>query len=222
LSHGQEVTAATFSADGRLLLTGGRDGALRVWDIGDPPAAGHPVGPPRAIGATPWAIGFSPDGSRFLTVSGDHTRTWGQVQFWDTATASPLGPPLPQRVTVTATAFHPGGRIVAAGGWDGDVRLWDVASGRPVGPPLYHAGAIRAVTFDPEGRRLAVVGDDGTVRVWAVRGTIGGGPDRVRVWVETLTGQELDDVGAVHSFKDADARREALRRLGGPPDRQVH
>jgi WD40 repeat protein len=227
----KEVTAVSFSPDGRLVLTGGRDGTIRVWEFDESLIAGDSadvqpvarlVGPPRALGATPWAIEFSPDGTRFLTVAGDHTRTWGQVQFWDTATASPLGPPLPQRVTVTAAAFHPRGQIVAAGGWDGDVRLWDVASGRPVGPPLYHAGAIRSVTFDREGRRLAVVGDDGTVRVWAVLGTVGGGPEQVRLWVESLTGKELDESGAVHPLRNPDACREALRRLGGPPARQHH
>lgn len=200
LDHEKEVTAVAFSPDGRRLLTGGRDGTVRVWEDG------LPVGPPRPQGATPWLIRFSKDGERFFTISGDFTRTRDQLQLWDAATAQPLGPPLPQYDSVSAAAFHPGGRLVAAGGRDGDVRLWDVATGRPVGPPFYHSGVVRALAFDPAGRRLAVAGDDGTIRVWPVPVPADGTPESICRRVVALTGHQLDASGAVKAVESSEAR----------------
>jgi WD40 repeat protein len=112
-------------------------------------------------------------------------------------------------VAVSAVTFHPGGRLVAAGGRDGDVRLWDVANGRPVGPPLYNAGPTRAVAFDAAGRRLAAAGDDGTIRVWPVPAPVTGTAADVQRWVTKLTGRRLDAGGAVESAEDADRRTTA-------------
>jgi WD40 repeat protein len=167
-------------------------------------ATGAVFGPPRAAGAIPWHIAFSPDGTRFLTVAGDGSGDWGRVQVWDAAAVIPLGPPLPPRATVSGAAFHPDGRIVAVGGRDGDVRLWDGPSGRPLGPPLTHAGAVRAVAFDAAGQRLAVAGADGIIRVWQMPETIGESPTEVRRRIEKLTGLELDPNGGVRAVPDAD------------------
>ena len=87
-----------------------------------------------------WTVGFSPDGIRFLTVAGTafHDSAWSAS---GRRRRQPLfGPPLPQRVSVAAVAFHPDSQLIATGGWEGDVRIWDVATGRPVGPSLVHEG----------------------------------------------------------------------------------
>jgi WD40 repeat protein len=141
-----------------------------------------------------------------LTVTGDSAADWGKVQVWDMATATALGPPLPPRVAVTAVAFHPDGRTIAAGGRDGDVRFWDGPTGKSLGPPLIHSGAVRTVAFDKTGQRLAVAGADGTIRVWPVPDPANGPPADVRKKIETLTGHELDANDGVRPLKDADRR----------------
>jgi WD40 repeat protein len=112
---------------------------------------------------------------------------------------------LPQRVSVRAVAFHPGSQLVATGGWEGDVRLWDVVSGRPVGPSLPQRGSVLALAFDPAGRTLAAAGEDGTCRIWAVPDPVGGSSEQIRRRVETLTGLELDDDGAIRTRSEASA-----------------
>jgi WD40 repeat protein/GTPase SAR1 family protein len=75
---------------------------------------------------------------------------------------------------VLATAFHPGGGILASGGRDGTIRLWEVPSGRPLGTLRDDMGEVNAVAFEPHGRSLASGSDDRRARVWE--------PTTGRVW----------------------------------------
>jgi WD40 repeat protein len=75
------------------------------------------------------------------------------------------------------------------------------------------------VAFSPDGRQLATGCDDGRVRLADVPLPVPGDVERIRLWVEILTGMELDAAGAVGEL-DADTlrrHREQLDRLGGPP-----
>ncbi|MGP0069259.1 MAG: protein kinase domain-containing protein [Isosphaeraceae bacterium] len=194
MSHGSEVMTVVFSPDGRTLLTGCA-GKARLWDV----ATGRLIVPPLAHNGVVWTVGYGGHGSRFLTVAGSEYRDWGFVRLWDAKTFHPFGPPLPQRISVTAVAFHPAAQLVATGGWEGDVRIWDVASGRPVGPSLPQRGSVLALAFDPTGRTLAAAGEDGTCRIWAVPDPVEGTAGEVRKLVESVTGLELDDEGAIRS-----------------------
>src|SRR5262249_7729031 len=122
------VGASALSPDGKLLATGGRDLAVRVWDLATGKAGRTPRGPPKdkdgkdGDGSAP---AFSPDRKPRGAAAGDYDKT---VIFWDAATGEEV-----RRVTqggVAQLAFAPGGKALAAGGWDGTARLWDVASGR--------------------------------------------------------------------------------------------
>jgi WD40 repeat protein len=67
---------------------------------------------------------------------------------------------LPNPGWVRALTFDPAGRLLLAGGTDGQVHFWDVATGREVGPalaaPRFGPEAwVTRVAFSPDGRRIA-------------------------------------------------------------------
>lgn len=66
-----------------------------------------------------------------------------------------------------AIAFHPGGRAVASGGFDGTIHIWDGISGsqRLVWPA--HDDQVFDLEFSDTGARLFSASADGTVIVWA-------------------------------------------------------
>jgi WD40 repeat protein len=97
--------------------------------------------------------------------------------------------------------FDPESRLVATGGFDGDVRLWDAATGAPVGPALVQSGPIPAVAFVSGTKLLAAAGKDGNLALWPVPEAKAGSATGVRLWVQSITGQQLDETDAVRDLK---------------------
>ena len=81
----REVTAASFSPDGRRIVTGSVDKTARVWDA----ESGKPVGEPMRHEGSVNAASFSPDGRRIVTASYDKT-----ARVWDAESGKPLGEPM--------------------------------------------------------------------------------------------------------------------------------
>lgn len=71
---------------------------------------------------------------------------------------------------VVALAFHPNGRILAAGtANDGKVRIWRLADGQCLAVLDRHTNIVWALAFTPDGNCLASGSQDHTVCLWDTR-----------------------------------------------------
>jgi WD40 repeat protein len=156
LLHGNSeyVSDLAFSADGRILVSGAGNGAVRVWDVRARRALGGPSYGERILG-----VAVSRDGATIAASYYPQTK----VQLWDVRAQRSLGQPFPGYGTL---AFSPDGRILAGTTGDG-VHLRDVRTQKPLGPFLREPADVSALVFSPDGRRLAVAAG-GHVRVWDV------------------------------------------------------
>jgi WD40 repeat protein/serine/threonine protein kinase len=149
--------------DGKSFWFVGND--QRVWICDG--AAGFVRGRTPALGGTPYAVGFSPDGTTFFTGLGN-----GEVRLWTAATLTPLGAPILQPGGISWGLFSPDGKSLLIASEDGSVRLWDLATRKQLIPPLRHQGPVSKLTFSPNGKTFATGSHsqsiEKTTRLWDV------------------------------------------------------
>jgi len=145
--HGDAVTSAQFSPNGRRLVTSSLGHEARVWDSN----TGEPLTRPLWHDGQVWSAQFSPEGTRIVTACEDGTN--GAVRVWDADTALPLTEPLKAPGEALSARFSPDGRQVLAVSSNGRVYLWDIGPTSAKFPnwPLPLAEAVSGATLNPEG-----------------------------------------------------------------------
>jgi WD40 repeat protein len=167
--YGEEVTAISWSPDGRQLATGSRDGALTLWDA----RTGIILREMQAASPHLISLRWSPTGN--LLASTAH-RT---VQLWDSETAKELhrtelsrngeGFPSSDRVSPVEPLWSPGGEYLALpGGAGGSVSILR-ATGERAAALAGHPDWWSFASWHPDGDRIATISFD-TVRIWETAG----------------------------------------------------
>src|SRR5262245_46724320 len=102
--HDGYVVCLAFAPDGKTLVTGGSDKAVRVWDV----TSRRTVRVLTGHGGLVSSVAYAPGGKVLASASYDRT-----VCLWDTGTAKALAT-LQHDDIVTAVAFSPDGKTLAA------------------------------------------------------------------------------------------------------------
>jgi len=77
-----------------------------------------------------------------------------------------LSQPIPA-TTITAVAFRPDGRVVAAAGWDETISVYLVPEGRLLRQHRGHQEHITSLAYSPDGNTLISGSADGRIGLWA-------------------------------------------------------
>ncbi len=142
-----------FSADDTLLVSAGRD--VILWRMPQGTVA-------YRIPRQAKSVALSPD-KRLLAASGTTHLVLHDIQTGNAVRtlAYPSG--------VSAVAFSPDGRTLAAGYGDGVVKLWDPSTGKEMQTLLRHAGSVSVLTFSKDGQWLASAAADNLIKLWKLQ-----------------------------------------------------
>ncbi|MQY39306.1 hypothetical protein SRB17_73280 [Streptomyces sp. RB17] len=142
---------------GALLVTGGNDGVVRLWD----PATGQGRRILRGHGRRVGTLSFSADGSMLAAGGND-----GVVRVWRCDSGRRLRELAGQSDRLVSAAFGPAGPLLATASSDGDLYLWNAATGEYQRELDVETDHVWAEAFSADGELLATANDDDTVRLW--------------------------------------------------------
>jgi WD40 repeat protein len=155
-THQDVVYHATFSADGKYVVTSSKDGTARVWDV----VSGNPAAPPMEhTGRVVWAQ-FSSDGKKVLTMRDRH-----YVQLWDWRNAQRLAREIPRRSELYHASLSADGTTILTTSWSGYAHLYDASTGRMMRQFQQQGGLVDAA-FSPDGLYVATACEDGNAWLW--------------------------------------------------------
>jgi WD40 repeat protein len=156
--HHNTAAHLFFTADGKTLVSAGRDRTLRSWD----PTTGALIRlrrldlPPDCPTGSQPVTALSANGTRFALVGLEH------LHFWDTATGKevlrvPMGQLAGDRM-IRVMAFSPDGKTLALGNDEPTILLLDTTTAKEVLRLPHQDRTSLQITFSPDGRLLAAAG----------------------------------------------------------------
>lgn len=170
--HVWEVSALAFSKDGRILVSGSLDGAVKIWNWRKEELLHTLNRPVDFFGAVAswfdssigiiWCVAISPDG-KTVAASGSQQ----PIQLWNTENGRLLRTFTEHSDSIYALAFSPDGETLASGGADNTIRIWNFYTGELL-ETLEHLAPVKSVVFSYDGKTLVSGSADATVKIWRV------------------------------------------------------
>jgi WD40 repeat protein len=208
-----EVWRLVLLPDQRTLVSGGKDGAVCVWDTARVRHEQSHVA--LRIRAMSWS--FAPDSKSVLT-----SDALGECRRWE-------GPNFQKNVLLAevgmgaASCFGDDGLWLAAGSADGNIQIWDLQSGKAAGRFLVAQGKVVPQRLFAGGGRLIVYCDrDHSVHEWDVAKQreiqAWQVPERPTAFASSTDGRWFLTLGwtGVGSLRDAAAQQELAPEVRFP------
>lgn len=155
-AHAGIVRSATFSGDGRKLISGSNDGSAILWDVD---TGTHE----RTLCTTTTAIeavNLNYDGSRAITVMA------GAAEIWRCEPPTTFSMFRISDQRVRRVRFSSEAAIAAIACGDGTIRIWDFSAQKELYRIWSHRGDVMDARFSADRKWIASAADDYSVRVW--------------------------------------------------------
>ena len=157
MRHEDRVMAASFSPEGRQVLSASRDKTARIWDAATGELLATVAHQDQIICAR-----YSSRGNYFVTASAD-----GTARVWSTTNGRAVTPPLRHDSAVHWAEFSNDGRSIVTAGEDKTAKIWDAATGELKRNLSAHNSAVIRAHFSPDASAVATVTESGTIRLWS-------------------------------------------------------
>jgi small GTP-binding protein len=159
--HTANIDCVTISVDGNLVISGGRDDSLRVWDWKE----SRLVLTKELDDCWPQEVVPLRDGTTLLfggLLGATGTTNLAQLDI----RSGDLAWELNNQEGVLSVAVGPDEAHALTGSQQGNLRLWDIQTGKCVFILNGHSSSVGSVKIAPDGRHAASGSQDNTVKIW--------------------------------------------------------
>ena len=163
IGHTADINTASFSPDGKYIVTSSDDFTARVWEKASGRLLYSLDGHKKEISS---AI-FSPDGSRIITTS-----TNDSARIWNAKTGVFINVLHDKAGINPGVAYSTDGKYILSvgslAGYDPlTANLWDVNTGKLI-YKFEHSKSVKAARFSGDGEKIITSSTDNTVKIWRV------------------------------------------------------
>jgi WD40 repeat protein len=192
---------------GDRVITGGRDRAVTIWDLGGGRRIHHSQNHRRWIED----LAVTPDGALAISASADNS-----LMVWDIESGTILHTLEGHTGSVKTVAVTPDGTQAISGATDGTVNIWNLEQGTLRQTLSGHTAGVNAVTLTPDGTQIISASLDGSIKVWdRSSGTevqnLTAHPGGVNTIAVTPDGEQVISGGADGTVKVWDLNQGTLR-----------
>jgi WD40 repeat protein/serine/threonine protein kinase len=159
MPHGDTVYQATYSPDGKRIITAGGDGIVKIWDAANGVLVHKLTHDGKRLRY--FMVKVSPDGKLVAAID----MTGAVAHVWNASTGDPVAELSNDASDSPDLAFSFDGHWLATSGGN-DVRVFDTATwGRAI---VIAGPRIHSLSFDPKGPRLVTGSGRGDASIWAI------------------------------------------------------
>ncbi|MBD2604016.1 AAA-like domain-containing protein [Scytonema hofmannii FACHB-248] len=170
--HQSLVNSASFSPDGKRIVTASWDKTAKVWDWD---ISGKLIATLTGHQYAVNSVSFSADGKRIVTASYDKT-----AKVWDIS-GKLITTLTGHQYAVNSASFSADGKRIVTASYDKTAKVWDI-SGKLIATLTGHQYAVNSASFSADGKRIVTASSDKTAKVWDISGKL----------LATLTGHQAE------------------------------
>lgn len=156
-AHNEEITDLTTCPGSRFVVSGSKDGTVKVWNLQEGSLEATLIGHSGPV----QSVSLSTTSRIVASASKDFT-----ARIWNVRTGACLHVLEGHTSIVQKVMMSSKLNIVATGSQDGDVRLWNASTGEMSAVLTGEAGAVTDMAFSTDGQYLAAGYYDGPICLW--------------------------------------------------------
>lgn len=158
--HTNEVTWASFSPDGKRIVTTSKDNTAKLWDV----QSGMLLQTFEGHGNWVTTAHFLENGKKIVTTSYDNA-----IKIWDVLSGKEIVSIAGHRDRISTSVLSKDGNYLATVSFDSAAKVWNLQTGKLVCDAKAYTGYNSWVSFSPDEKNMITAAwMDSVVNVWEI------------------------------------------------------